>query len=145
MRRRSRPWTAKRTCFFANFLGLRAKENAVQTPEKHAEIIVPGKVRGHFLPFLGEETTITVVSKTGARTSICRRSPRVQWPGLSLPGHKDAVSVHSRKPSQDRAGLCCDLDFVDNGDIPVNIYRFDFLTGRHSGVDQLAGAPQATP
>jgi hypothetical protein len=45
--------------FFANFLGLRAKENAVQTPESHAEIIVPGKVRGHFLPFLGEETTIT--------------------------------------------------------------------------------------
>jgi hypothetical protein len=45
--------------FFANFLGLRAKENAVQTPEKHAEIIVPGKARGRFLPFLGEETTIT--------------------------------------------------------------------------------------
>ncbi len=45
--------------FFANFLGLRAKENAVQTPETHAEIIVPGKVRGHFLPFLGEATTIT--------------------------------------------------------------------------------------
>ena len=45
--------------FFANFLGLRAKENAVQTPESHAEIIVPGKVRGHFLPFLREETTIT--------------------------------------------------------------------------------------
>ncbi|MGD0417922.1 MAG: hypothetical protein ABSA80_21385 [Terriglobales bacterium] len=45
--------------FFANFMGLRAKENAVQTPESHAEIIVPGKVRGHFLPFLGEETTIT--------------------------------------------------------------------------------------
>ena len=45
--------------FFANFMGLRAKENAIQTPERHAEIIVPGKVRGHFLPFLGEETTIT--------------------------------------------------------------------------------------
>jgi hypothetical protein len=44
--------------FFANFQGLRAKENALQTPEKHAEITVPGKVRGHFLPFLGEETTI---------------------------------------------------------------------------------------
>ncbi len=44
--------------FFANFLGLRAKENAVQTPESHAEIIVPGKVRGHFLTFLGDETTI---------------------------------------------------------------------------------------
>jgi hypothetical protein len=45
--------------FFANFTGLRSKENAVQTPEKHAEIIVPGKMRGHFLPFLGEETAIT--------------------------------------------------------------------------------------
>src|SRR6202453_1405116 len=45
--------------FFANFGGLRAKENAVQTPENHAEIIVPGKARGHFLPFLGEETAIT--------------------------------------------------------------------------------------
>ena len=45
--------------FFANFQGLRSKENAVQTPEKHAEVTVPGKVRGHFLPFLGEETTIT--------------------------------------------------------------------------------------
>ena len=45
--------------FFANFTGLRSKENAVQTPEKHAEIIVPGKMRGHFLPFLGEETSIT--------------------------------------------------------------------------------------
>jgi hypothetical protein len=45
--------------FFANFKGLRAKENAVQIPEKHAEVTVPGKVRGHFLPFLGEETAIT--------------------------------------------------------------------------------------
>jgi hypothetical protein len=45
--------------FFANFQGLRSKENAVQTPEKHAEVTVPGKVRGHLLPFLGEETTIT--------------------------------------------------------------------------------------
>jgi hypothetical protein len=45
--------------FFANFMGLRAKENAVQTPERHAEVTVPGKVRGHFLPFLGDETTIT--------------------------------------------------------------------------------------
>ena len=45
--------------FFANFMGLRAKENAVQTPEKHAEVTVKGKVRGHFLPFLGDETPIT--------------------------------------------------------------------------------------
>jgi len=44
--------------FFANFQGLRSKENAVQTPEKHAEVTVPGKVQGHFLPFLGDEATI---------------------------------------------------------------------------------------
>jgi len=44
--------------FFANFQGLRAKENAVQTPESRAEVNVPGEVKGHFLPFLGEETTI---------------------------------------------------------------------------------------
>jgi hypothetical protein len=40
--------------FFANFQGLRAKENATQAPEEHAEVTVPGKVRGRFLPFLGE-------------------------------------------------------------------------------------------
>ncbi|MGO9862660.1 MAG: family 10 glycosylhydrolase [Terriglobales bacterium] len=45
--------------FFANFMGLRGKENAVQTPEKHAEVTLPGKVRGRFLPFLGDETPIT--------------------------------------------------------------------------------------
>ena len=44
--------------FFANFQGLRSKENAVQTPEKHAEVTVPGKVQGHFLPFLGDEAKI---------------------------------------------------------------------------------------
>jgi hypothetical protein len=44
--------------FFANFQGLRSKENAVQAPEKHAEVTVPGKVQGHFLPFLGDEATI---------------------------------------------------------------------------------------
>lgn len=41
--------------FFANFQGLRAKENAVQTPETHAAVTLPGKLRAHFLPFLGEE------------------------------------------------------------------------------------------
>jgi hypothetical protein len=44
--------------FFANFQGLRGKENAVQTPENHAEVTVPGKVQAHFLPFLGEEIAI---------------------------------------------------------------------------------------
>jgi hypothetical protein len=44
--------------FFANFQGLRAKENAVQTPESGAEVTVPGKVKGYLLPFLGNETMI---------------------------------------------------------------------------------------
>jgi hypothetical protein len=44
--------------FFANFQGLRARENAVQTPESRAEVNIPGKAKGRFLPFLGEETTI---------------------------------------------------------------------------------------
>jgi hypothetical protein len=44
--------------FFANFQGLRAKENAAQIPEKHAEVTIPGEMRGHFLPFLGEESEI---------------------------------------------------------------------------------------
>ncbi len=52
--------------FFANFQGLRSKENAVQTPEKHAEVTVPGKVRGHFLPFLGDETTIAGRFESGS-------------------------------------------------------------------------------
>jgi len=44
--------------FLANFQGLRSKENAAQTPEKHVEVTVPGKQHGHFLPFLGEEREI---------------------------------------------------------------------------------------
>jgi hypothetical protein len=52
--------------FFANFQGLRAKENAVQTPESGAEVTVPGKVKGYFLPFLGEETTITGRFESGS-------------------------------------------------------------------------------
>jgi hypothetical protein len=44
--------------FFANFQGLRAKENATQIPEMHAKVRVPGEQHGHFLPFLGEETQI---------------------------------------------------------------------------------------
>jgi hypothetical protein len=52
--------------FFANFKGLRAKENPVQTPETHAAVTVPGKVRGHFLPFLGEEAAITGQYRAGS-------------------------------------------------------------------------------
>jgi hypothetical protein len=54
--------------FFANFQGLRAHENAVQTPERGAEVTVPGKVKGHFLPFLGEETMIPgIIEGAGTR------------------------------------------------------------------------------
>jgi hypothetical protein len=45
--------------FLANFQGLRAKENAVQVPEAHAQVTAPGKLRGHFLPFLGDEIEIS--------------------------------------------------------------------------------------
>jgi hypothetical protein len=45
--------------FFANFQGLRSKENAVQIPEAHAQVIARGKLRGHFLPFLGDEIEIS--------------------------------------------------------------------------------------
>jgi hypothetical protein len=52
--------------FFANFQGLRAKENAVQTPESGAEVMIHGNVKGHFLPFLGEETAITGRFESGS-------------------------------------------------------------------------------
>ena len=38
----------------------------MQTPESRAEVSVPGKVKGHFLPFLGEETTITGRFQSGS-------------------------------------------------------------------------------
>jgi hypothetical protein len=39
--------------FFANFKGLRAGTNPVQTPETGATITVHGAGEGYFLPFLG--------------------------------------------------------------------------------------------
>jgi hypothetical protein len=52
--------------FFANFQGLRSKENAFQTPERHAEVTLPGKQSGHFLPFLGEEREISGHFESGS-------------------------------------------------------------------------------
>ncbi len=45
--------------FFANFKGLRAGVNAVQTPETGATITVRGRGKGYFLPFLGESQELT--------------------------------------------------------------------------------------
>jgi hypothetical protein len=39
--------------FFANFKGLKAGENAIQTPETGASVTLRGKGDGYFLPFLG--------------------------------------------------------------------------------------------
>jgi hypothetical protein len=52
--------------FMANFQGLRAKENAEQTPETSAEVTIPGRMRGHFLAFLGDETEIQGQYQDGA-------------------------------------------------------------------------------
>jgi hypothetical protein len=42
-------------CFFANFTGLRAGSNPVQTPQDGVEVSVKTKAdKGHFLPFLGD-------------------------------------------------------------------------------------------
>jgi hypothetical protein len=48
----------KITVFLANFKGLRGGENPAQTPETGGNVVVPGHVRGHFLPFLGDERAI---------------------------------------------------------------------------------------
>ena len=42
-------------CFFANFTGLKAGSNPVQTPQEGVEVSVKAKAdKGHFLPFLGD-------------------------------------------------------------------------------------------
>jgi hypothetical protein len=43
-------------CFFANFAGLRAGSNPVQTPQSGVEVTVAAKAegKGYFLPFLGD-------------------------------------------------------------------------------------------
>jgi hypothetical protein len=41
-------------CFFANFDGLRAGENPIQTPQRGVKVTLSGASKGYFLPFLGE-------------------------------------------------------------------------------------------
>jgi hypothetical protein len=49
--------------FLANFSGLRAGENPVQTPQNGVRVVVTGtKAQGVFLPFLGEKTSLTGVA-----------------------------------------------------------------------------------
>jgi hypothetical protein len=51
--------------FFANFAGLRAKSNPVQTPQSGVEVSVTSKAegKGFFLPFLGEAQAVKGVRK----------------------------------------------------------------------------------
>jgi hypothetical protein len=51
--------------FFANFAGLRAKSNPVQTPQSGVEVRVTSKAegKGFFLPFLGEAQAVKGVRK----------------------------------------------------------------------------------
>jgi hypothetical protein len=52
-------------CFFANFAGLRAKSNPVQTAQSGVEVSFNSKFqgKGFFLPFLGEVQTVKGVRK----------------------------------------------------------------------------------
>lgn len=56
--------------FFANFAGLRAGENPVQTPERGVRVEVSGigKSQGFFLPFMGEVSTVQGAVDNGAVT-----------------------------------------------------------------------------
>jgi len=51
--------------FFANFKGLRPRENAVQTAETGVQIIARSSGRAYFLPFLGEIQELPGESKEG--------------------------------------------------------------------------------
>jgi hypothetical protein len=48
-------------CFFANFAGLVAKSNPIQTPQTGVEVSLQAKSegKGYFLPFMGESQTVT--------------------------------------------------------------------------------------
>jgi len=49
-------------CFFANFTGLKAGSNPVQTPQHGVEVSLKAKAnKGYFLPFLGEMQTVNGV------------------------------------------------------------------------------------
>ncbi|HYA48038.1 MAG TPA: hypothetical protein VEE87_00555, partial [archaeon] len=47
-------------CFFANFAGLVAKSNPIQTPQSGVEVSLQSKSegKGYFLPFMGEPQAI---------------------------------------------------------------------------------------
>jgi hypothetical protein len=51
--------------FFANFKGLRPKENAVQTPETGAKITASSTGKAYFLPFMGEVQELRGEEKDG--------------------------------------------------------------------------------
>jgi hypothetical protein len=51
--------------FFANFKGLRPKENAIQSPETGAKITASGAGKAYFLPFLGEVHELRGEKKDG--------------------------------------------------------------------------------
>ena len=56
--------------FFANFAGLRGRENPVQTRQSGVRVSVAGisKARGFFLPFLGEVSSVEAVAGNGEVT-----------------------------------------------------------------------------
>ncbi|HET7212772.1 MAG TPA: hypothetical protein VFL79_04240, partial [Terriglobia bacterium] len=54
--------------FFANFKGLVANKNPVQTPEAGVQITVKGRGKAHFLPFLGSEQELTGKSDGDRKT-----------------------------------------------------------------------------
>jgi hypothetical protein len=51
--------------FFANFKGLQGGVNPVQEVESGAKVIVQGRVRAWFLPFMGEAQEVPGVTKGG--------------------------------------------------------------------------------
>jgi hypothetical protein len=56
-------------CFFANFAGLKAGANPVQTPQEGVEVSVKAKAeKGHFLPFLGDVQDVKAVRHGDAVT-----------------------------------------------------------------------------
>ena len=68
-------------CFFANFAGLVAKKNPIQTPQEGIEVSVASQIdgKGFFLPFMGQ----------------------VQ----SVKGERQGESVHFKLPALTRGGV----------------------------------------
>ncbi|MBN2366807.1 MAG: hypothetical protein EH225_12930 [Calditrichaeota bacterium] len=61
--------------FIANFKGLKAKENAVQFPEKNVKIVFPQEAGNmvYLLPFLGEPQEVALKSENGSLTVTISR------------------------------------------------------------------------